>query len=156
MYAQSSGPTVEEAKVVKTDIARIGIAVEIRSFPGEQLFQRLFTPGEPYDLALVGWFPDYQDPYDFLNSLLDGRQLTIPNSPNLSRFNSPRYNRLLARAAQLRGLSRYRTYGKLDVQFARDAAPLAAYMEVNDVTIVSRHAGCLVHRRVDLAAVCLR
>lgn len=156
MYAQSSGPTVEEAKIVKTDLARIGIDVEIRLFPGEQLFQRLFTPGEPYDLALVGWFPDYQDPYDFLNSLLDGRQLTIPNSPNLSRFNSPQYNRLLARAAQLRGPSRYQTYGRLDVQLARDAAPLAAYMEANDVTIVSRHAGCLVQRRVDLTAVCLR
>ena len=51
MYAQSSGPTVDEAKVVKTDLARIGIAVEIRSFPGEQLFQRLFTPGEPYYLG---------------------------------------------------------------------------------------------------------
>src|SRR6266851_581275 len=156
MYAQSSGPSVEEAKIVKTDLARIGIDVEIRSFPGEQFFQRLFTPGEPYDLALAGWFPDYQDPYDFLNSLLDGRQLTIPNSPNLSRVNSPGYNRLLARAAQLRGPSRYQTYGKLDVQLARDAAPLAAYMELNNVTIVSRHAGCLVQRRVDLAAVCLR
>jgi ABC-type oligopeptide transport system substrate-binding subunit len=156
MYAQTSGPTVEEAKIVKTDLARIGINVEIRSFPGEQFFQRLFTLGEPYDLALAGWFPDYQDPYDFLNSLLDGRQLTIPNSPNLSRFNSPGYNRLLARAALLRGPWRYQTYGKLDVQLARDAAPLAAYMELNNVTIVSRHAGCLVQRRVDLAAVCLR
>jgi ABC-type oligopeptide transport system substrate-binding subunit len=130
--------------------------VEIREFPGEQFFERLFTPGEPYDLALSGWFPDYQDPYDFLNSLLDGRQLTIPNNANLSRFNSSRYNRLLARAAQLRGPSRYQTYGKLDVQLARDASPLAAYMEVNNVTIVSRRAGCLVRRHVDLAAVCLR
>jgi ABC-type oligopeptide transport system substrate-binding subunit len=156
MYAQSSGPTVEEAKIVKTNLARIGIAVEIRQFPGEQLFQRLFTPGEPYDLALTGWFPDYEDPYDFLNALLDGRQLTIPDNPNLSRFNSPRYNRLLAHAAQLRGQSRYQAYGKLDVQLARDASPLAAYMEANNVTIVSRRAGCLVQRHVDLAAVCLR
>jgi hypothetical protein len=29
-------------------------------------------------------------------------------------------------------------------------------MEANDITIVSRRAGCLVQRRVDLAAVCLR
>jgi hypothetical protein len=29
-------------------------------------------------------------------------------------------------------------------------------MEANDVTIVSRRAGCLVHRHIDLAAVCLR
>jgi peptide/nickel transport system substrate-binding protein len=156
MYAQNSGPTVAEAKIVKTDLARIGIDVEIREFPGEQLFQRLFTPGEPYDLALTGWFPDYEDPYDFLNSLLEGRQLAIPNNGNLSRFDSPRYNRLLARAAELRGRSRYQTYGKLDVQLARDASPLAAYMEANDVTIVSRRAGCLVHRHIDLAAVCLR
>jgi ABC-type oligopeptide transport system substrate-binding subunit len=156
LYAQSTGPSVEEAKIVKADLAKIGVNVEIREFPGEQLFERLFTPGEPYDLALSGWFPDYQDPYDFLNSLLDGRQLTIPNNANLSRFNSSRYNRLLARAALLRGPSRYQTYGKLDVQLARDASPLAAYMEVNNVTIVSRRAGCLVRRHVDLAAVCLR
>jgi ABC-type oligopeptide transport system substrate-binding subunit len=156
MYAQNSGPTVEEARVVKTDLAKIGIDTEIREFPGEQLYRRLFTPGEPYDLALTGWSPDYKDPYDFLNAQLEGRQLTIPNNANLSRFNSPRYNRLLARAAELRGKARYLAYGKLDLQLARDAAPLAAYMEANDVTIVSRRAGCLVHRHVDLAAVCLR
>ncbi len=156
MYTQNRGPSVEEALAVKRDLAKIGIDVEIREFPGEQLFQRLFTPGEPYDLAVTGWFPDYKDPYDFLNSLLEGRQLTIPNNANLSRFNSSGYNRLLARAAQLRGRARYETYGKLDVQMARDAAPLAAYMEANDVTIVSRRVGCLVHRHIDLAAVCLR
>ena len=156
LYAQNSGPAVEESKVVKADLTRIGLDVEIREFPGEQLFARLATPGEPYDLALMGWSPDYEDPYDFLNVLLDSRAAAGPSPTNLAHFASPRYDRLLRRAAALRGRGRYVAYGKLDVLLARDAAPLAAYMESKQVAVVSRRTGCLVHGRVDLATVCLR
>lgn len=156
LYAQNSGPAVGEAAVVKSDLAKIGIDVEIRLFPGEQFFERLFTPNEPYDLALTGWSADYEDPYAFLNVLFAGDQLKLETNSNFSRFNSPRYNRLLARAARLQGHARFEAYASLDVQLARDAAPVAAYMEAKDVTIVSRRTGCLVKRRVDLAAVCLR
>jgi peptide/nickel transport system substrate-binding protein len=156
LYAQDTGPTVAEAQIVRSDLQKIGIKVEIRQFPGEQLFERLFSLGEPYDLALVGTAPAYEDPYAFLNSQLEGRQAKIPNSGNLARFDSPRYNRMLARAAQLQGPPRYRTYGKLDVLLARDAAPLAAYMEANLVAITSPRTACLVERHVDLASVCFR
>lgn len=156
LYGQISGATVAEADIVRRDLRRIGVDVEIRRFPGEQLFTRLFTPGEPYDLALTGIFADYADPYDFLNPLLEGRLIRVQNSLNLARFDVRRYNRLLAHAAQLTGRARYGTYGKLDVDIARNEAPYAAYMNVNDVTVVARRVGCVVQHRVDLAAVCLR
>jgi peptide/nickel transport system substrate-binding protein len=156
LYGQSTGPSVAEADIVRDDLARIGITVDIRRFPGEQLFTRLFDLHEPYDLALTGIFPDWVDPYQFLDALLNGRQLRAKFSGNFARFDSPRFNQLLARASRLTGRARFRAYGKIDVEAARDAAPYAAYMNVPDFTFVSKRVGCLVHNHVDLTAVCLR
>jgi len=157
LYTHNAGPTVAAGKIVQRDLARIGIAVRIKEFPGEQYFTRIFNLHEPYDLALVGWAPDYPDPYDVLNLLFAGSSLKQTYSPNLSRFDSPRYNRLLTRASRLSGPSRYRTYGKLDLTLARDAAPAAAFLNAYDATFVSRRTGCaIVHPYLDLAAVCLR
>jgi len=159
LYVANVGPTLAAARVVKRDLARIGVSVEVREFPFDQLLTRLSNLREPYDLSLNGWRPAYVDPYDFLNSLLDGRQLRLKNGGNLARFNSPKYNRLLRRAARLSGPERYRAYGKLDVQLARDAAPLAATTNIKQIVIVSRRTACVTLDPVgflDLASVCLR
>ncbi len=59
--------------------------------------------------------------------------------------------------AGLRGGARYRAYGKLDLQIARDAAPWVAYMFSKAPTLVSKRVGCIVLRPyIDLAAVCLK
>ena len=39
-------------------------------------------PKEPYDIVLNGWFADYPDPVDFINILLDGRNITSQNNVN--------------------------------------------------------------------------
>jgi peptide/nickel transport system substrate-binding protein len=157
LYTHDSGRTVPAGKIVQRDLARIGISVTIKQFPGEQYFTRIFNLQEPFDLALVGWTPDYPDPYDVLNQLFSGASLKQAQSPNLARFDSPLYNRLLQRAALLSGTSRYRDYGKLDIRLARDAAPAAAFLNETVSTFVSSRTGCVVvHPYIDLAAVCLK
>jgi ABC-type oligopeptide transport system substrate-binding subunit len=100
------------------------------------------------------WSPDYLDPSTYLNSLLDGR---FVGTNNWSHFDSPKYNHLLRRAARLRGEERYRTYGKLDIELARDAAPMVAISYLNRPTLVSKRVGCIVLRpELDLTAVCLK
>jgi hypothetical protein len=65
----------------------------------------------------------------------------------------------LRRAARLQGAARYRAYGKLDVELARVAAPMAAIFYANEGTLVSKRVGCVVVRPgfgLDLTAACLK
>jgi ABC-type transport system substrate-binding protein len=157
MYIPDKGPSVSQAQILQENLKRIGITVEIKAFPGPAYFEKIFTPGEPYDIALLGFGPDYLDPYAVLNLLLDGRQIQKPSSNNLARFNSPKYNRLLARASRLTGAARYSAYGRLDIDIARNAAPLAAYEAESVFNFVSKRASCLIFNPfLDLTAVCLK
>jgi ABC-type oligopeptide transport system substrate-binding subunit len=89
--------------------------VQIEGFPSDVMFGRLVKPGEPFDLAMAGWAADYPDPQGVLDSI-------FANSCNYPALNDPAYQRRLAAAARLTGPERYLTYGKLDVDLARNAA----------------------------------
>ena len=86
-----------------------------------------------------------------LNSILD-------DSSNGPTFNDPAYQRKLAKAARLSGPERYITYGKLDLDLARNAAPLAAFDNLTDNAFFSARIGCQTEGvyGIDLAALCLR
>lgn len=63
----------------------------------------------------------------------------------------------MRRAARVRGDARYRAYGRLDVQLAREAAALVPVYRSNVLTLVSKRVGCVVLRpTLDLTAVCLK
>ncbi len=73
-------------------------------------------------------------------------------------FNDPTYQRKLAKAERLSGPKRYLTYGKLDLDLARNAAPLAAFDNLTDNDFFSARIGCQTDGvyGMDLAALCLR
>lgn len=139
------------AQSIRQNLAKIGLDVQIRGIPLEAYFGRLMARG-PYDLGFATWTPDFDDPYAVLNIQLDGRFIRATNWP---RFDSVKYNRLLRRAALLRGAARYRAYGQLDVRLAREAAPMVAVDYLNDAALVSKRVGC-IGRSFDLAAICLK
>ena len=108
-------------------------------------------------MALVGFGPEYPDPYSVLNVLFDGRLIGTPYSFNLGHFASAAVNTKLDAASRLSGARRYRAYGALDVDIARDYAPLVVYANENVVSFVSKRVGCLVFTPdLDLAATCLK
>ena len=97
---------------------------------------------------------DYYDPYAFLNLLFESRFIGRTNWSNLR---SDKWDRRLQAASRLRGAARLRAYGQLDVELARDVAPIAAATYLNEPTLVSKRVGCLVLRpAIDLAAACLK
>jgi peptide/nickel transport system substrate-binding protein len=156
LFTVDSPPMLAAAQSIKHDLAKIGLDVEIKGIPLPAYFGRLGAHGA-YDIGFAPWVPDYNDPYATLNVRLDGRFI---GTTNWARFDSPTYNRRLRSAARLPGDVRYRAYGELDVQLARDAAPLVAVSILNEPTLVSGRVGCVSpsHDIVlfDLAALCLR
>ena len=151
LYTVETPPNPAFAQSVRRDLARIGLDVQVKVFSVSAYFGRLGARG-PYDIGFGPWLADYDDPYAVLNQLLDGQ---FVGSTNWARFDSPRYNGLLRRAAALSGAARYRAYGDLDVRLAREAAPIVAIDYANDPTLVSTRVGC-VRPTFDLTAVCLR
>jgi ABC-type transport system substrate-binding protein len=149
-----SGPAI--GQIVKQDLARIGLAVEIHAFPAPLYFQKLATRGEPFDMGLIGWIFE-ADPGAALSGLFDGALLGKPGNGNYSYFNSPQWNHALRRANRLTGEARYRAFGRLDIALAREAAPAVAWGVDNVFTLVSARTGCvIVNPGLDLAAVCLK
>jgi peptide/nickel transport system substrate-binding protein len=153
LYTTAFPLGLAQAQIVKQNLAKIGIRVEIKSFPGVTLFEKLATPGEPFDIGWIGWLSEIPEP-SILNDLFHGARSP---GPNYSRLDSPSFNRRLERAARLTGARRYREYGGLDVELARDAAPAVAYAYDNALTLVSERVGCVVvNPYLDLAAACLK
>lgn len=157
LYTFDLPPFIAAGQIIKRNLATIGLDVEVKGIPPPAYFQRLIgNPTEPWDIAFADWAPDHLDPYTYLNALLDGQFI---RGVNLSHFDSPKYNRLLRRTARLQGTARYRAYGALDVQLARDAAPMVAVGYLNEATLVSKRVDrrCIVLRpTLVLNAVCLK
>jgi len=110
------------------------------------------TPGEPVDLVLSGWAPDYADGAAYFEALL-GRG----GAANLVNVDDPGLRRRMEAANLLTGDARRSAWADLDADLMRDNPPWAPIMHVNARAFVSRSLGCFVEHplyRVDLAAVC--
>ncbi len=78
------------------------------------LFSALGRKGNDYDFAIVGWSADFPDPYDYVNKLLSGETIQDVQNNNTAYFNNPTANKLMRKAAGMKGQKRLTTYGNLD------------------------------------------
>jgi len=158
-YTSNTSVSAAVAQIVQFDLKQIGLDVEIKQFARAVQIQKEGTRGEPFDITSEGWIADYADPFDFINVLLSGDSLHDSNNNNISYFNDPTYNKKMLAAAKLSGAARYSTYGALDVDISKNAAPWAARSNNNDRILVSKRLGCFTFNAiysVDLAAVCIK
>ncbi|MFL5935315.1 MAG: ABC transporter substrate-binding protein [Gaiellaceae bacterium] len=149
------------AETVQYDLSKIGIDVQLKFFPTAIRDAKVATRGEPFDLANFRVSVDWVDPYQYVNLLLDGRTIQPTGNTDYSYFNSPHYNRLMDRAAQLSGQARYDAYGKLALDIERNEAPMATYIQQNRRFFVSSRVGCVrgtgaASHGLDLAGLCLK
>ncbi len=159
LYTCDTAPCPQQAQIVRANLKAIGINVEVREFPYGVLFAKARTQGEPFDIILGGWLSDHTDPSNFLNALLDGREIKSHANSNWAYFNDSTYNRKLKSASTLSGPQRYRTYGALDADLARNAAPLVAFANYARRDFFSARIGCQIYQPVygfDLATLCLK
>jgi peptide/nickel transport system substrate-binding protein len=150
LYTCDVSPCDQQAQIIKIELAAIGLRVEVKAFPDATLYTKTVTPGEPFDIAWVGWLPDYLDPAAMLNVLLE-------NGTIIPTFEDPTYRARLAAAARLTGAERYLTYARLDADVARNAAPFVAFGNLSSHELFSARIGCQVYGAygVDLAALCI-
>jgi ABC-type oligopeptide transport system substrate-binding subunit len=116
------------------------------------LFTKVANPAEPFDMGYDSWVPDYLDPNAMLYVLLEQGEW-------FPTFVDPEWRARLAAASRLTGTARYQNYARLDVDLARDAAPLAAFGNQTGLDFFSSRIGCQVltpFYGIDLASLCIR
>ncbi len=159
LYTCNEPPCPEQAQVIQDNLKAIGLSVDIKQFARAVQFSKEGTKGEPFDIATEGWVADYNDPFDFVNVLLNGKSIQKSNNVNFSYFNDPAYTRKMEEAAGLAGDNRYARYGDLDIDLAKNASPLAAWDNDNERSFFSARMGCQLYQPVygmDISALCLR
>jgi ABC-type transport system substrate-binding protein len=151
LYTCDVYPCAQQAQIIKTDLAAIGLRVEVDSFPINTLFAKVLMPGAPFDLTWNFVAPDYVDPDALLNEILESGDV-VPTLVGRT------YSNQLAAAAKLTGAQRYLAYGRLDMELARDAAPLIAFGNFESHALFSARIGCQSYGiyGIDLAALCVR
>lgn len=157
LYTRDSQLDIAQAQILQRNLKAIGIRLEIQTFPGSLIFEKLAEGRNQFDIGRIGWGTIIGPVDPSLLGIFDGRTLSDPDNSNWSYFNSSAYNRLLDRASRLTGAARNQAYADLDVEISRDAAPAIPYAFQNAVTFVSARAGCIVRNPIiDLTAACLK
>jgi peptide/nickel transport system substrate-binding protein len=145
-------------QIFQFNLKRLGIDVEIKYMSGNDFFDRTGTRGEPFDVAIQQWFPDYADGSAFFRPLLDGRSITPSGSENIAYFDVPRYNRQIEAIDRLTGTARRKAWAELDIEMMRDDPPWAPFMLGVSRDFLSKSFGCYVAApatgRPNLAAAC--
>jgi ABC-type transport system substrate-binding protein len=113
-------------------------------------------PGEPWDIRLDTWIPDFPDVGMTLNVLVVPEEQTF-------RWNMPRafrngdWNTLIRRATGLTGRARDQTYDALAKRLLAEQAPIAVLATTPNPVFASQRLGCVVPTRdwIDLEQLCL-
>ena len=154
LYTCNTSPCPEQAEVLRANLRAIGIRLVVRQFPLATMYAKQSEPNAAFDIGYSGWAPDYVDPAGVFDVLF-GRD----PSTNVSRFRDRRWWARLGDASRLSGRERYRVYGRLDAELARDAAPGAAWAIAMHANFYSGRIGCQFAHPIyetDFAALCLR
>ena len=132
--------SVNRGQLLRYELEQAGFKAKTEPVPGSQLFDRAGSKQGNYDLVQIGWQADYPDPRNFINVLLDGRQIPDQGSSNnVALFNSAKFNALMDKADALSGAPRFAAYGKLDIQMMKEAAPWVPFINgTNRIFLSSR------------------
>jgi ABC-type transport system substrate-binding protein/class 3 adenylate cyclase len=110
----------------------------------------------PPDLVLVGWAPDYPDPSDVVNVLLDP---AVAPPGDLKLFADRYWVKRMRQAASAPPSRRAAVYAKLDSQLALGPSPFAVLGSAPGTPqLISSRLGCVTYDfgRLDLSSLCLK
>jgi ABC-type oligopeptide transport system substrate-binding subunit len=144
LWSSNAGTAPLQAQLIQYNLKQIGLDAEIRLLPRAQQFTNAGNPKTAdFDMTIERWGADYADPYDFVNVLLDGNQITQPQHNNYAYFDVAKFNKQMTAASLLTGLRRGTAYAALDGALMRENPPWAPLVNSNDRIFLSSRVGCV-------------
>jgi ABC-type transport system substrate-binding protein len=158
-YGSTSPVSVAIMQIIKSDLNKIGISSDLKTFPFAVRVNKEGHRGEPFDLDLQAWGADYPDPVDFIDILLNGNNIQAENNNNNSYFNNKTYNRRMEQAGRISNLpKRYAAWALIDRDVMKNQAPLAPLFFRTVREFTSRSVGCYsyqpIYAAMNFNAVC--
>jgi ABC-type transport system substrate-binding protein len=153
LYCVLEGGSPRAAQIIKNNLAAIGIDVHVHCMPGDEMYTRLFRPKEPWDIAIVGYGADYNDPGEFINGIATDDEF------NFTHYHDPRLSQRIRAASRLSGIPRAQAYARIDLALTRDIVPWVNFANKIQQDFFSARIGCQLYQPVegiDLAALCVR
>jgi oligopeptide transport system substrate-binding protein len=145
LWSSNAGFAPLQAQLIQYNLKQIGIDAEIKLLPRAQQFTNAGNPKtNDYDITIERWGADYADPYDFINVLLDGAQVTNPQHNDYAYYNVAKYNKEMTSASLLTGATRGTAYASLDADMMKNNPPWAPLVNSNDRVFISARLGCVV------------
>jgi len=125
------------AQILEYNLKQMGFATKDLPVPGGVYYPQLQVKGVDFDTAFAGWCADYNDPFDFINVLLDGRTIQENNNVNFAYYDNAGLNKQMDAAAAQFGDARAAAYSKLDFDIMTKHAPWAPWYIPNQRMFVS-------------------
>ncbi len=159
-YGSTSPVSIAIMQLVKNDLSKIGINTTLKTFPFAVRIAKEGHRGEPFDLDLQAWGAGYPDPVDFIDILLDGRNIQAENNNNNSYFNHVGFNNRMRDAGRISNLSkRYAAWALIDRDVMKQQAPIAPLFFRTVREFTSKRIGCWsyqpIYGSMNLNAVCI-
>jgi peptide/nickel transport system substrate-binding protein len=136
-YHSTSVAGTNRAQIIAYNLQQMGFQVKDKPVPGGSYYPTLEKKGVDFDIAQAGWCADYNDPFDFINVLLDGRTIQDDNNVNFAYYNNAALNKQMDTAASKFGDARSAAYSKLDLDIMTKHAPWAPWSIPNQRMFVS-------------------
>ena len=158
LITSNTTAALNQAAIYQYDLKQIGLNVSVKPFTRGVQIRTESVRGAAFDLTTEGWLADYADPFDFINILLDGSNLTPDNNVNVAYYNNPKYVAQMHKAAVLTGAARYKAYGLLDQSITGNDPAWAVRADINERLFFSKRIGCVTFPLglglVSLGALC--
>jgi peptide/nickel transport system substrate-binding protein len=139
--ADNTPPGSDTARVVASDLARIGIRVRTISVTHATMFTRFCNviKQEPNICPNTGWIADFHEPQTQLDATFNGKNIVPVNNSNWPQLNDPRINALMDRAETIVDpQQRYAAWARIDQLVAETAVAIPWLWETSP-TLFSDH-----------------
>jgi serine/threonine-protein kinase len=157
LYTCTRPDCTGRARVLKANLAEIGIQVGIKSFDDQ--FAEAHKPGAVWDLLDAGWGLDWSDPSSIFDVLVADVGFRPPWAPPPA-LADPGVDADLARAAELLPPKRYAAYQWIERRLLQGELPLVPFENWVLPEFFSERIGCKVfhpvYPSVDISALCVK
>jgi ABC-type oligopeptide transport system substrate-binding subunit/Tol biopolymer transport system component len=148
----------QRAQIIQHALGQLGIESTIHAFPNAELFQRLGTAGEPYDISTFGWGFDWPDASNVFQ-LVDGRSIRDLDNIDYSYLHDPAIEQRIDDANAITDpVERANAWALLDEIVTHDYAAMLPYGTGLTHDFFSARIGCQINSWVgiDLGTLCDR
>jgi peptide/nickel transport system substrate-binding protein len=121
-------PEVDGATAVQAALKKVGITVNIKTFPSDKYFSNYagvpdYVHSHDVGMMMMAWGADWPTGYGFLDQIVDGSAIKPSGGNNLMELNDPKINQALSSAiSNTDAAARTKAWGDIDKMVMANAS----------------------------------